>query len=389
VPVRGKVPALTTWERYKRPQNRPDADLLQDWFTTPEYGITGLAVICGTASSQLAVRDFDAWQGYQHWRDQHQKLASELPTVQTHRGYQVWHRGQNIFRTWKNGAARGEYRGTAGQIVVAPPSLHPVSCQPYRWIVPLPVGGQPLPEVDPVAAGLLLPADRQRTRERVNRQAHLPITSVISRVPGAVGAAVRRAVSRSVPGGPRERNDSLLALVRHLDAEGVGQEHLQAAFDVWYMYAVRVIRTRDRDANWRQLLDIWERSQKRRADGRASGCLAGLDDVAAGILVPAQFREPQALGALYQYAAALQQRVGDGAFFLSSHLAARLIVKSQPTAYAYLKRLEKCGVLHIKQEGEPRPGGKATEWRFLAPAPGGINANNGVASAPGATWHKS
>ena len=47
---------------------------------------TGLAVISGKVSGDLAIRDFDIPGVYENWFAEHLDLAATLPTVETRRG---------------------------------------------------------------------------------------------------------------------------------------------------------------------------------------------------------------------------------------------------------------------------------------------------------------
>jgi hypothetical protein len=144
IPVRGKDPAVK-WKRYQA--GRPDEAQLRRAFEAP--GVTGLAVLLGSASGGLHCRDFDVEGKYDRWASSHIALARTLPTVATKRGYQVYLAGRaDHYAELED----GEYRGDAGHYSVLPPSRHPAGPL-YRWQVPLPEG--PLPLIDPHEAGLL------------------------------------------------------------------------------------------------------------------------------------------------------------------------------------------------------------------------------------------
>src|SRR5262245_7733732 len=116
IPVRGKR-AVGSWERFQtaRPGQRELARMFQN------SKATGIAVLCGEVSGGLAVRDFDTMEGYDRWAGEHKALAKSLPTVRTGRGMHVYCRGPELFMD----VGDGEYRGTSGQYVLTPPSLHP------------------------------------------------------------------------------------------------------------------------------------------------------------------------------------------------------------------------------------------------------------------------
>jgi hypothetical protein len=171
-------------------------------------------------------------------------------------------------------------------------------------------------------------------------------------------------VRACIPSGPGERNSCLLALVRSLDDAGLGRDHCDAAFELWYTQSHGVIHTKDREFNRRQFIDAWERSQRRCAEGQAPGCLEDVGGTAELVTVPDIFEKPVSLATIYRYCHAFQVRAGDAPFFFSSWLAAELAVVSQSTAYRHLKHLRRLGVLELVRVGDSYPGGKASEWRF-------------------------
>lgn len=61
-------------------------------------------------------------------------------------------------------------------------------------------------------------------------------------------------------------------------------------------------------------------------------------------------------------------RGSDGSFFLSAWDAGRLCGRSQTTAHVYLKRFDEFRRIVVLRKGENRPGGRATEFRWIGPA---------------------
>lgn len=357
-PLRWKEPAVPKWKHFREPENRPDEHAIREWFDCPEECVTGIAIICGAVSGGLTVRDFDDADSYFRWADGHQDLARRLPTVRTYRGYHLYFLTTRLlYRKFRS----GEYRGTVGQYVAAPPSLHPVSRQPdHRFVVPLPPRGEPLPTVaDPVAAGLL-PASTRRTaasaRSRIPRRASSTPYISVSTLP------LQALVRRCLPTGHGERHDCLLELVRRLDAARLGEEHLEDAFAQWWELAEPIVQTKDRRMSWREFRDAWRRSQERRASGKAAGVLGEVMALADAMPVPAAFVQPDTLRRLYQLHSAMQVQAGSQQHFLSCHLAGELLGVSHQTAWKWQNHLRRAGILVRTRVGERRAGGKASEW---------------------------
>jgi len=84
IPTAGKR-AKGLWKPF---QTLPaDERTLRSLFASP--GVTGLAVILGSASGGLVGRDWDDAEGYHRWAANFPELAKVLPTVRTSRGYHV------------------------------------------------------------------------------------------------------------------------------------------------------------------------------------------------------------------------------------------------------------------------------------------------------------
>src|SRR5262249_48018277 len=127
IPTDGQV-ACVEWKPFQR--QPPPEGLLHDWFSGRLGYVTGLAVVLGSASGGWVARDSDPQAGYHAWAGARPRLARRLPTTATKRGYHVYCRGAERFVNY--GRGDGEYRGTAKQYTVLPPSPHPKGAV-YHW----------------------------------------------------------------------------------------------------------------------------------------------------------------------------------------------------------------------------------------------------------------
>lgn len=317
-PLRDKVPAVPRWSHFRDEENRPTIEQVREWFNRNRDAglVNGIAVITGKPSGGLCVRDFDQVDAYRRWAAANPELARSLPTSRTGRGFHVWFRSEcSIFRRLPD----GELIGNSGHYVVAPPSYHPDRRALYTWTVQLPPTGKPLPNIDAIEAGLL-PEEEGRRLGPGSPGAGSPTQArrpdaLISGLHSVLDLSLPAIVARVLPDGPGQRHHALLAFVRALDAAGVGREQLRAAFDLWYAAALGVIRTRSYKASWEAFVDMWERSQKRRAQGKAEGCLDEVLAIAGTIAVPAEFARPTALGRLFQICAAFDRHGSGHPFF--------------------------------------------------------------------------
>ena len=128
--------AAIRWKHNQR--ERADERAIRDWFRDTDNEQLGIGIVLGPVSGNVMVRDFDRLDAYQHWARLNCRLAKSLPTVETARGRHVYFRcnelpiaaGVGFCRHLADGELRGERH-----YVVAPPSLHPRTKQPYRWSI--------------------------------------------------------------------------------------------------------------------------------------------------------------------------------------------------------------------------------------------------------------
>jgi hypothetical protein len=125
-----------------------------------KWSVTGVGVVMGKSSGNLACRDFDTEESYAEWVSKSHRIAATTPTVKTRRGYHVYFRTpqRRSYRdcvAYRHPSQAGEYRGN-NCICVLPPSLHPSGVD-YQWLhSPEDLGGFPI--IDPEEEGLMTEA---------------------------------------------------------------------------------------------------------------------------------------------------------------------------------------------------------------------------------------
>ncbi len=365
VPIRNigeKKKAAARWARFQT--ERPDLDTLRQWFRRDD--LTGLAVVSGSVSGGLAIRDFDLEDAYRLWANEHPDLARTLPTVKTRRGAHVYFTGPEHFQD----CGDGEYRGSVRHFTVLPPSLHP-SGSIYRWVVPLPDG--PLPEIDPRAVGLL-PCNTESTENPADpgdsgdSEEH-PLTSstppALSVLHG--GNEVEMAVMRTLPTRAGERHGKLFDLARQLKAlphlADVDTLALRSVVQQWHRLAVPVIRTQAFEESWIDFLQAWERV--RFPAGTSPLDLALQQARQTSPPVKALRFEHAGIRLLVALCWQLHLAAAGGTWFLGCRTVGKLLGVDHSTAWRWLYLLEAEGVLARVSTGS-KAAKKASEFRYVA-----------------------
>lgn len=127
MPVIDKRP-LIAWEPLQK--EPPNEEMLRCWFGKKARP-TGMAVINGSVSGNLACRDFDNPMSYQAWGLRFPELKDMLPTVKTSKGYHVYYKELSISSTRM--FDDGELRRTGYNVL--PPSRHTTGSL-YEWLTP-------------------------------------------------------------------------------------------------------------------------------------------------------------------------------------------------------------------------------------------------------------
>jgi hypothetical protein len=157
IPLDGKRPALKSWTQFQR--ERADAQTIRTW----TFGNVG--IVCGAVSDNLIVLDLDGAAGYAAFAATFPALAQTY-TVASGGGV-----GRHVYfyadklppsvKAMNTPIGHLEVCGD-GRQVVAPPSLHPITGQPYRVEQPLDI--LRVPNLDDLVAWVEAFKPRQETR---------------------------------------------------------------------------------------------------------------------------------------------------------------------------------------------------------------------------------
>jgi hypothetical protein len=131
LPLRGKRPGLSSWRRYQ--QQRASQGLIRQWHDKGLFGNVGL--VCGRVSGGLVALDFDGPAGHPAFAATFPRLADTF-TVATGSGvgkhvYLIAERLPPTTKAMDTPIGHLELRAD-GCLIVAAPSIHPDTQQPYR-----------------------------------------------------------------------------------------------------------------------------------------------------------------------------------------------------------------------------------------------------------------
>jgi hypothetical protein len=349
IPVAGKKP-VGLWTPF---QTRPaDSQTVSRLFA--RKGITGLAVVLGSVSGGLAVRDFDDAGAYHAWAARNTEDAARLPTVRTARGFHVYGR---LDEEQYVKVSDGELRAKRGHYVVLPPSLHPDGSV-YSWLIPLPDAATPLP----LLPAALLPQTGGEGTQPTQADPADP-SKHIACAAKSLSIAVEQAIARTLPTGPGQRNRRLFDLAQALKGimPGAIPDTLRPTVREWHRRALPFIRTKDFDETWADFLVAWERVK------RPAGCSlqAALAAITHEPAPPVADRYDGALRTLVALCWQLQRQWGRRAFPLPCRIAADVIGVSPLKAWQMLEALRIDRVIRLVKKGS-KATGRASEWRFIA-----------------------
>ncbi|HZZ76906.1 MAG TPA: bifunctional DNA primase/polymerase [Gemmataceae bacterium] len=337
IPVVGKK-AAGFWKPFQ--EHPADETTLRHMFSRPN--VTGLALILGSVSGGLAVRDFDDADAYRAWAASYPEDAGALPTVQTARGFHVYgHLDREAYKKFSD----GELRAKSSHYVLAPPSQHPDG-PTYVWVNPLPARGQRLPA---------LPKSLRRDWKRSTQQPKQLIACVPS---------IRdEAINATLPTGPGQRNRKVFDLARRLKAiPGLSKAELKEIVTEWHRRALPVIRTQDFQETWIDFQVSWGRikiahgtTPRRAYQAALKASTTPIDGVVE-------------LGTLAEMCRILASTERRQRFFLSCRTVAEVFGVPRMRAYRWLESLQFHDVIRLLKKGRLKAR-KASTWKYQGGQP--------------------
>jgi Bifunctional DNA primase/polymerase, N-terminal len=366
IPVAGKVAAIK-WEPWQR-SIMPSAEI-QRCFSSPV--VSGIAVVLGPVSGELACRDFDVPESYQAWRTYFPAEAERLPTAKTPRGHHVYFRHAGVgTRHFGDGEIRGE-----GSYCVLPNSV--VKGVTYHWLRPF--GGEFM-KLDPEKTGLTQPWNRMNREDREDGGDREDLADRANYAVDTFGdfpkneiRSLEQAVSVATPHASHENHRMLFHLARAMlayqkhSALVLAETDLMEAFAMWHKAALPHLRQcTSYDEYLFEFLEAWERARfplGERAVIREAWLAASAAEPPA--TASKKLSDPRLL-LLASFCRELQRRAGTQPFYLACRtVQERFNLSSHVTGYNWLLGLVRVNILDIAERGTRGVKGRATRFRYL------------------------
>jgi hypothetical protein len=366
IPMIDKKPAVR-WKRYQA--ERPTHRHVKRWFDG-ERKPTGLAIIFGRVSGNLAQRDFDTRASYDRWSQEQPALAAALPTVETRRGLHVYFQSdadeladlRKRIGSTGNGSIKledGELRADVGCYSVAPESRHP-SGFVYQWI-------KPLPESVPAAPLTAFCRPRIDGSPECYTSHVLACADLRSKCDD-LDQRIQAAIDATLPKGPAERNDQIFQYARHLKAipqlADATPESLEPFVRRWHSQALLLITSKNFTETLIDFLRAWKRVRFP-AGIAAIGPIFQRAIAAELPQVARRYDDEPKLQLLVSLCRELQRSAGDSPFFLSCAKAAEMLGLQPMTIWRWIELLKAHNVLELTTKGTLGRKGRASEYRYL------------------------
>lgn len=332
----------------------------------------GLAVVLGRVSDGWVCRDFDDESSYDQWASAYPDLAARLPTSKTARGYHVFAQVERETKTRR--FDDGELRAD-GTYVLVPPSKHPTSGIPYRWIRRPGRDSRLLLAV--AETGLARSWTRPITENKEATETTNGNTySLLPRpnrgmVTTEQWEVIEAAIQSTLPNEVGSRNKEIFRFARRVLAilEGRPSEDLGEKLALrWFEQARRFVGTLDPEVT---LADFWHAIERIRKPDHGGDPVSRAWELSQDLPTPlfamkaAEFDDNARSVKLAKLVVAMDEVSGGNTWYLSCHQAGRLVGLSHTRAYRLLMWWVKKGVLVLVERGtKGAPGSKANRYRL-------------------------
>ena len=345
-----------------------DETQIREWFRKPS--VTGLGIIVGPVSGNLAVRDFDTKESYMAWKRAHPDLAARLPTVRTKRGYHVYARIRNCkYVKFEDGELQAPSEdGERGHYVVAPPSKHPDGGL-YKWRTPLAsLKDVQLLKVERTGFNRVWGVTESHVCELVSKPVCEPVCEPVTAASPEppvedIPSEAIRAIELSLPTSEGTRNMKLFEFVRRLKASPQCRDkdpkHLKYIVREWHRRALPFITTKGFDDTWLEFLNAWKNAKFPTWGIDETEILRGVD--AGPLPIAATQYEDRHLQRLVKLCQVLQRHAGGAAFLLACRKAGTWLGMHYKRSSKWLRLLTMDGIISVVTPGTKT---KAARYRY-------------------------
>lgn len=242
--------ARIPWLPYQ--SERADENKLREWFFSNQSNV---GVVLGSVSGGLTCCDFDSHDSYTEWAKKFADLASQLPTVETARGFHVYFR--SVLSSSKSLEELHIDMKASGYMLL-PPSVHE-SGAIYTWVNPLRSVDE-LPVLDPFQwFPLDFTQDNQERQENQDSQ-DMQENQAIG-VYETVNDKIEFAIAKTIPNDEGQRNRCIFEFCRKLKAipelKGAENNILRPIVQQWHTAALPLISTKDFTTTWSDFVYGW------------------------------------------------------------------------------------------------------------------------------------
>jgi len=370
--ARSKEP-VGAWKQYQK--TPADSQTVLEWL---KKGY-GLGVVLGEVSDNWVCRDFDEVSSYRAWAAANPILRDTLPTSRTGRGFHVFAKLTANCKTEK--FDDGELRSERVYVAI-PPSMHPDVEGAYKWVRE--------PAIDTAALDLSQTGfDRSWSVPEIPEIPEIPETPetpeehiMASGVSGSLVQVehvsvdqeheIEAAIKQTVPYKVGGRNDGIWKFARRVIAILDGRPTIDLAEKLalrWCASASPTIGTLDPNIT---IADFYHAIGNVKVPDTGENLVDQAFRRCKDLPIPwwvettAAPNENAVSVLLAKLVVSMDEMVGGDVWYLSSHLAGKLMGTTHTPILRLLYHWERKKVLRITEHGHPgRPGSKANRYQLI------------------------